>query len=183
MKNIIIVPSWIHRTFVREGISIKEILNYTKLCELISPDDLSALLSLQSYGPFSEYHISENDADALYCAWKNNIISLTKGRKPMDELDNFMASNKSKPLDKDQLKFLISGETRPEGAQKSFEIIPGDNNNLLLVLKDGYFGDQDYETQDANVIENIIRVLYGEFVQEEIAQTAIFKRYVKMLSK
>ncbi len=178
MKNIIIVPSWIQRLLARENRSIKEVLNYSKLCELVAPADMRALILLQSYGPFTEYHITDSDSTALLNTWKKNLSP-----QQLDELNVLVTSGQSTQLDKDHLKHLISGETRNDDCSKGFEVIPGDHYTLLLVLKDGYFGDQDYETQDANVIENIIRVLYGEFVQEDVARTSIFRRYVRNLGK
>ena len=177
MKNIIIVPSWIQRVLAREKMSVKEILNYSKLCDIFSTTDIRAILLAQSYEPLKAYHITDQDNKALLNIWKKNIDP-----KKVTEIDAIVNDGVNSHLDKDHFKFLINGEVREENSKKVFEVLPGDNNTLLLVLHSGYFGSQDYEDQDANVIENIISVLYGECVQEDIARTPIFKRYVKILS-
>jgi hypothetical protein len=171
MKNVVIVPGWIERTLVREHMSIKDVLDYKKISNLLNKDDVNALVLLQSYAPFQSYYISNSDGSALLNAWKRKPSSNVP-----EELDSLV--NSSTQLDKDHLKSLFRGQ---DSNGKSFEVIHGDHETLLLVLREGYFGDQDYEDQDINIIENIIRVLYGEFVPEEVAQTSIFKRYVVIL--
>lgn len=177
MKNVIIVPSWIQRVLAREHLAVKDVLCYPKLNELLAPADIRALVMLQSYGPFREYHVTETDSTALMKAW-------TTGMPPeqLSALETILDQGVGKQIDKDHLKFLIQGETRASGSEKGFEVIPGDANNILLVLKDGYFGSEDYNNQDINIVENILRVLYGEFVREQVARTSIFRRYVKALS-
>lgn len=177
MKNVIIVPSWIQRLLARERLAVKDVLCYPKLCELAAQADIRALVLLQSYGPFREYHISDSDSTALLQAW-------TTGMAPdqVTDLEERLQLGSNNQIDKDHLKFLIQGETRTSEAQKGFEVIPGDANNILLVLKDGYFGSEDYNNQDINIVENILRVLYGEYVHEQVARTPIFRRYVKALA-
>lgn len=177
MKKIIIVPSWMQRVLIREKLSTKEILSYTKLKAYFCFDDIKALVLLQSYNPFKAYHIDEDDGSALLQAWKRNNPG-----EDFSVFNSLVNSSSSNNIDKDHLKFLISGEHREAEQDKGYEIMAGDYHNLLLVLKDGYFGSEDYEQQDTNIVENILRVLYGEFMQEEIARTPIFKRYVVLLS-
>ena len=178
MKKIIIVPSWIQRVLQREHCSVKEVLSYKKLTELMSSADIRAFLLLQSHAILKDYHIGENDASALLEAW-----TTSGGAEDCKQLASLVNPSVEQSLDKDKLSALIAGECRDNSNAKEHGIFPGDSKTLLLVLKAGYFGSEDYETQDANIVENILRVLYGEFVQEEVAQTPIFKRYVTILSK
>lgn len=178
MKKIIIVPSWIQRVLERERRSIKEVLSFKHLNEVISPADIRAFLLLQSHAILKDYHIGENDASALIEAW-----TTTGGAEACKELSSLVNPSTEQTLDKEKLNLLMSGEERKSGNEKTFSVVDGDSNTLLLVLKSEYFGGEDYEKQDANIVENILRVLYGEFLQEDIAQTPIFKRYVTILSK
>lgn len=177
MKKIVIVPSWIQRTLSRERRMVTDVLSFSKLCDLLSPQDLSALVAMQSHESFSAYTVNEGDKNALVDVWKQSCPA-----KAQDALQNVLNPSNKFTLDKDHLKALISGETRDDNTAKGFEVIPASHGVILLILKDGYFGSQDYDEQDANIVENILRVLYGEFVQEEVAQTTIFSRYVRMLS-
>jgi hypothetical protein len=177
MKNVIIVPSWIQRVLAREHLAVKDVLCYTKLCDLLAPADLRALVQIQCYGPFAEYQVTESDSTALLQAWMTGM-----SQEKIDELQSLLNLGSGNQIDKDHLKFLIQGETRSTDSQKGFEVIPGDSNNILLVLKDGYFGSEDYNNQDINIVENILNVLYGEYVHEQIARTSIFRRYVKALA-
>ena len=178
MKKIIIVPSWIQRVLERQRYSIKEVLSYKNLSEVIGPSDIRTFLLLQSHAIIKSYHIGTNDASALIEAW-----TATGGSEVCKELSSLVNPSSEQSLDKEKLNLLMFGEERKSGNEKMFSVIPGDSNTLLLVLKSEYFGNEDYEIQDANIVENILRVLYGEFMQEEIAQTSIFKRYVTILSK
>lgn len=177
MKNVVIVPSWIQRVLAREHLAVKDVLCYTKLCDLLAPADLRAMVLLQSHGPFCEYHVTDFDSSALLKAWITGM-----SQEKISEMESLLNLHGDKQLDKDHLKFLIQGETRQSDVQKGYEVIPGDSNIILLVLKDGYFGSEDYNNQDINTVENILRVLYGEFVPEQVAQTPIFRRYVKAVS-
>jgi hypothetical protein len=177
MKNVIIVPSWIQRVLAREHLAVKDVLCYSKVSELLAPADIRALNLIQSYGPFCEYHITETDSTALLKAWRSGL-----SQDQVIALDEVLDPGVNHQIDKDHLKFLIQGESRASGSEKGFEVIPGDANNILLVLKDGYFGSEDYNNQDINIVENILRVLYGEFVPEQVARTSISRRYVKALS-
>lgn len=185
MKNVIIIPSWIQRLFKAEQLSIKDVLDFNKLCELMNTGDIRALIALQSHGPFAMYQVTDSDSSALLSAWQRNsknFLSDTYVSTKEITVDKLVTAANDQ-VDKDYLQSLISAEVRNQDSEKAFEVIPGDQYTLLLVLKDGYFGAQDYEVQDINVIENIIRVLYGEFAAEDVAQTTIFKRYVDLLSK
>lgn len=177
MKNVIIVPSWIQRVLAREHLAVKDVLCYPKLRDLVAAADIRALVLIQSFGPFREYHVSDTDSTALLKAWCTGMTP-----EQATDLEQSLALGTDNQIDKDHLKFLIQGETRTSGNETGFEVIPGDANNILLVLKDGYFGSEDYNNQDINIVENILRVLYGEYVQEQVARTPIFRRYVKALS-
>lgn len=177
MKNVVIVPSWIQRVLTREHLPVKDVLCYNKVADLLAPADLRALMQIQSYGPFCEYHVSDADSTALLKAWRTGL-----SQDQCMTLDEVLDPGVNNQIEKDHLKFLIQGESRSSDAQKGFEVIPGDSNTILLVLKDGYFGSEDYNNQDINIVENILRVLYGEFVPEQVARTSIFRRYVKALS-
>lgn len=177
MKNVIIVPSWIQRVLAREHLAVKDVLCYSRISELLAPADIRALVLLQSYGPFCEYHVTATDSTALLKAWTSKM-----NPEQALALEESLDLGINKQIDKDHLKFLIQGESRASGAEKGFEVILGDDCSILLVLKDGYFGSEDYNNQDINIVENILRVLYGEFVREQVARTPIFRRYVKALS-
>lgn len=177
MKKLIVVPTWIQGALERERRSIVDVLSFQKLSEVISFADIQSFLLLQSHAFVKNYHIGVNDATALVSAW-----SATGGEDKASEFSSLVNPTTQESLNKDKLNLLINGEERDSEKEKWHGVFHGDHNNLLLVLKSGHFGSQDYEEQDANIVENILRVLYGEFVQEEVAQTPIFKRYVALLS-
>ena len=95
-------------------------------------------------------------------------------------LDSLIKLNEEKNFDKDSLNKYIS-DTSNNSIE--FSILPVDHEVIFLIINKNITYSEDYIEQDINIVENILRVLYGEYVQEDIARTSIFRRYIKMLSK
>ena len=178
MKQIVIVPSWIQKVLAQNGRAVKEALEYNKLCELLTPKDRYAFLYLQSHGPFCEYQINESDSSALLNAWK-------KGLSPeqADELDSLVNSDISKQIDKDYIQALIAGVQTKQSSEKAVDVIVANTDIILVVINENYFSTSEFEHRDINIVESILRTLYGEFVPEDVCVTSLFKRYVVLLEK
>lgn len=178
MKKVIIVPSWIKKVLAREHCAITDVLSFDKMRALLAPEDIRTLLLIQSYGPFGAYHVGPSDATALLSAWRHGVNA-----DYISEFESLVTAGANSKIDKDRLQFLIKGDVEVDDHLSAFEIIPADHYTMLLVLQNGYFSSKDYDLQDINIVENILRVLYGEFVPEDVARTAIFQRYVNVLGK
>ena len=175
MRKIVIVPSLIKDVLCRQRMSIKDVLSYSKLCEILAPADLSAFLKFQSHGAYKDYLISESDSCALLDIWRQGCSS-----DQADSLELLVRHSAETSLDKDYFNHFLNSSVQEE---KSFEVIQSDFETILLVINKNISSNQDYTEQNINIVENILRLLYGEFVQEEIARLPIFMRYVNMLSK
>ncbi len=175
MRKLIIVPSLIKDVLSRYKMPVSDILNFNKLCEVLSPEDIRALLIFQYHGAYKDYLIEENNNTALLSIWQQNL-SVEK----TSFLDSLVKLNEEQNFDKDSLNKYI---TDAKESSIEFSIIPVSSETIFLIINKNLTYSEDYIEQDINIVENILRVLYGEYVQEDIARTSIFRRYIKMLSK
>ncbi len=175
MRKIVIVPALIKEVLSRHKMSVKDVLNFNKLCEVLSPEDIKALLVFQLHGAYKDYLINDNDSSALLTIWQDK---LSESKKRL--LDSLIRSNEEKNFDKDELNKYI---TDAKETDIEYSVLSVDYEVILLVINKNLTTSEDYLEQDINIVENILRVLYGEYVQEDIARTSIFRRYIKMLSK
>ncbi len=175
MRKLVIVPSLIKEVLSRYKMSVTDVLNFNKLCEVLPPDDIRALLIFQHHGAYKDYLIQESNNTALLNIWQQNL-SIEK----TSLLDSLIKLNEEKNFDKDSLNKYIS-DTSNNSIE--FSILPVDHEVIFLIINKNITYSEDYIEQDINIVENILRVLYGEYVQEDIARTSIFRRYIKMLSK
>ncbi len=175
MRKIVIVPALIKEVLSRHKMSVKDVLNFNKLCEVLSPEDIKALLVFQLHGAYKDYLINDNDNSALLTIWQDK---LSESKKSL--LDSLIRSNEEKNFDKDELNKYI---TDAKETDIEYSVLSVDYEVILLVINKNLTTSEDYLEQDINIVENILRVLYGEYVQEDIARTSIFRRYIKMLSK
>lgn len=173
MVNYILIPSFIRDTLVRRNFSVSAILDFNKIREVLSINDIAILLRLQKFNEA----ILPNSKDAfdfnLYNSWFN---SSSKENNPY--LDSALALSTQTQTDLAIKDRIFNPDQKDSSRMETYEINDLGSKYYGIVLFPGIFPNKELSS---TLIKDIIRGMYVYCPHDEIAETTLFRYYVQTL--
>lgn len=182
MNNVefVFIPSWVETVLNRNSYTFDDCLNYDKLRQILSLEDITGFLALQELDRFKD-----EIPRALFNSWKDSATGAY-----LVELDSTVYSlSRSNELKEELLLRLSSKDSNTLG-----EVMCKEENNIYykvvdinktfaaLIVYPGFFEFVKKPENEYKILVDQLKILYIYMKVFEVSFSGIFKKYVKLLA-
>jgi hypothetical protein len=177
LKQVILIPYWVHETLARKNLPLSECLNFDVLKPLSSVNDLVCFLGMQKY--CAQLMGVEGSDWSLFLQWASSAHGQNKTFFeqticPLEHSLNVQAELQAR---------LFAPESRLPHHAEPFYIYDITREVAGVVINPGFFTQEaGTEGYQAALTVQILKVLYAYNAYHEVASTPLFKRYLDLLS-
>lgn len=181
MKNILMIPYWIHEQLNRNKLRVEELLDYSKINRVLSAVDKASLLRVYTeldrlIGKRPESDVDPLPENSLYHLWE---------RTAGDHAEDFRrATNLSYDLSvsQDLTDRLFSQDSYDPRYPEPFNTYDLASTVVGVVVYPGHFVEGvPHQDKSILVLESILRVFYAYDSHHEVARHPCFKQYLRLL--
>lgn len=181
-KHAIIVPHWVLAALKRKQMSLVDVLDYSKVRQVLSVEDAATLLNLQQLyvAPF----LQDNYFGYLLSSWESSAnaeqkVELISTVVPLSYSEGNKESNllRLKKVERSQDIF-----TSEQPDQQVFELVDFNREAFALVLNVGFADAVKESAVQMNLVKSILKLFYVYFKAHEVSSHNIFAAYVKLLN-
>lgn len=178
LRNIIFIPQWIAESLMIQKEPISTILDIKKMSQFTSTNDLVGLVALNnSIGDLMGLDINLAIGPGITGCWVEN-----GGKEVQGYLENTIQPNITPNTAKDAFSRIINDKAMDHIDVDEFETIDLGRNVSAIVLKYGFFNRIDKSHIQFELIEAILQILYIYHPHHVVANTAIGRKYLELLS-
>lgn len=175
MVDFVLVPFWVEQSLSKAKIPLQTILDYNKLRDIISLQDVVSLYNFQDL----QLKVTERlNLGSLFSSWSSTAQGAYK-----QELDSVLvplSSNKEQYID----GFIqrLTPETDQETVEDSpYKIVNLGNSHIGIIIYPRFI-EYSLSPDNANdVMRELIRQLYVYNAHTEVSSTGLFEAWVKNL--
>ncbi|MNU19554.1 hypothetical protein D3C71_77830 [compost metagenome] len=178
-RNIILIPFWVHEALKRNNLPLTEVMNFKKIREILSLQDLACFMALQDYTETltgAEYmHLG-----SLYFGWQKNINA--NEHDISDFLGTIQQLADDASIKKEVYARLFDANSRCERHEKpyiSYDLTPEFEG---VVINPGFFTQIGDRQLQADIVGAMLKALYVYEPYNEVSKTPLFKRHLELLS-
>lgn len=189
-KRVILIPHWVHETLTRHQLPISEALNFNTLHRLVSANDLAGFILLNRYAHHTgieERKPGAQSADIMGGVFIN-CANLERDHEQY-LFDVVYPLTNMQQFQEELVDRLFSPDARSSNGgggiyEKPFNIYDLSPEYQGVVIYPGFFtGEAGSEHHEFNLVEEVVKALYVYAPLHEVASTAVFLRYLGLLSK
>lgn len=182
-KHPIMVPHWVLAALKRKQMSVVDVLDYSKVRQVLSAEDAAMLLNLQQLyvAPF----IQDNYFGYLLSSWESSAnaeqkVELTSTVVPLSYSEGSKESNLLR-LKKDERVFQdILVIDQPN--QQVFELVDFNREAFAIILNPGFVDSVREPAVQMELVKAILKLFYVYFKAYQVSSHNIFASYVKLLN-
>lgn len=175
-KAMVIVPYWVENVLKRNRLAFTEVLNYGKMRELMSVEDLSAFLYLQRADKIDLFKTAVNTY--LLSSWeqtrssdeKTELVSVVV---PLSYSEDIISST-TKRLERNPYTEMTQDS-------KSYGIVDFEREAFSFVIKPGFVEDMRDNAKALDCCRDILKLFYGYHEPHEVSALPIFQNYLEHL--
>lgn len=186
-KSPVLIPYWVVRVLKRNSLNLTDLLDYNKIRNVLSIEDVADLLSLQHLyvAPF----LDRNYFGRLLNSWEesasgdlkrelvSSVISLSYSEGSKES--NLLRLNRDAPNDAFS-RFDADSETTVKD-QPAFELVDFDRNVYALILKPGFTEYVSTYKGQIELVTAMLKQLYVYSKVNKVSSTTLFSSYLKLL--
>lgn len=189
--NVVVIPWWIYDTMKRNNMRPEEVFNYEALNKVVSKADLKLM---QWIGEnldqiISKAPVKRGDADFSRLTFPGLSGQPDSTWKPPkyigDESSTWEQRFMAPSTDEDLYLEAMSRErsARYSSTETGVTVLNVVRNTAIVVLRNGFFqtGKPGVEAS-LTLLRELLKVAYTYFSETEVNKTALFKRYLELLS-
>lgn len=178
LRNIIFLPQWIAESLVIQKEPLSTVLDINKMRKLTSTNDLIGLVALNdSIGDLMGLDIKLAIGKGISDCW------LARNKRDTQLfLENTVAPNVDANTAKEVFNRIINDKSLDHVDVDEFEAIDIDRDVSVIVLKYGFFNRNEKNHIQFELIEAILQILYIYYPHHVVANTAIGRKYLELLS-
>lgn len=177
------VPHWVLAALKRKQMSVVDVLDYSKVRQVLSAEDAALLLNLQQLYvvPF----IQDNYLGYLLSSWEGSAnaehkVELYSTVVPLSYSEGSKESNLLR-LKKDEAVHMdILGIDQPD--RPVFELVDFNREAFAIVLNPGFTDSVKEPAVQMALVKAILKLFYVYFKAYEVSCHNIFAAYVKLLN-
>lgn len=190
-KRVILIPHWVHETLSRHQLPISEALNLNTLHRIVSANDLAGYVLLNRYAHHTG--IEERKSDDAHADTMGGVfLSAAKVEHehekylfevvyPLTDMKQFREELVDRLFSPDARSNNYDGSAVYEKAFNIYDLSPEFQG---VVIYPGFFtGEAGSERHVFELVEEVVKALYVYAPLHEVASTAVFLRYLGLLSK
>lgn len=182
-KHPIMVPYWVSSALKRKQMSMVDVLDYSKVRQVLSAEDAAMLLNLQQLyvAPF----IQDNYLGYLLSSWESSAsveqkVELNSTVVPLSYSEGSKESNLLR-LKVDNGNFNDSlVDDRPN--QSVFELVDFDRSAFAIIMNKGFTDSVAEPTGQMTLVKAILKLFYVYFKIDLVSSHNIFATYVRLLN-
>ena len=190
-KRVILIPHWVHETLNRHKLPISEALNFNTLRRIVSANDLAGYILLNRYAHHTGIEERKPDGscgDAMGGVFMNAAKLDPDHEKylfevvyPLTSLDQFREELVDRLFSADARSNNYDGSAVYENPFNIYDLSPEFQG---VVIYPGFFtGEAGSDRHVFALVEEVVKALYVYAPLHEVASTAVFLRYLGLLSK
>lgn len=177
------VPYWVSSALKRKQMSMVDVLDYSKVRQVLSAEDAAMLLNLQQLyvAPF----IQDNYLGYLLSSWESSAsveqkVELNSTVVPLSYSEGSKESNLLR-LKVDNGNFNDSlVDDRPN--QSVFELVDFDRSAFAIIMNKGFTDSVAEPTGQMTLVKAILKLFYVYFKIDLVSSHNIFATYVRLLN-
>jgi len=165
--KILVVPGWIYRNVLRNRLNTTDILDYNKIREILSIDDMAEWLFINNRFNLNGSFLSNNNIEESF----NNLTIAQKA-----ELNNSVLPLSGTDEIAHSVTTKLIGSNPMNSCEYSFITI---ENTIYIILNEGFMTkilDSDYELE---FIKKYLKECYMIASIPEVSELSIFNLYIK----
>ncbi len=183
--KVIVIPYWIAESMRRAQMQPKECIDYRKVKEVVSTDDMLSFVAAQGllqdliggqWAPDSSWNLSE--------LWQQSMNGSTADLKV--EADNLFKISRAGYAEETKARLFTPGNNGNEWAPDYkvpfiiYDLMP---DVFGIVVHPGFFSENTTTELKLSLVEEVIKVLYVyNTANHEVAATFWFKRFLELLA-
>lgn len=177
MHNCVyLIPSWIADTLKRHGMSMGDILNFSKIKPVLSMNDL---LSLEATQRFFEQVTGVRESQSILYEWISTA----------NDVDKLYITSQLEPLSADQFqrdtvqqRLFTESDSAPVNATP-FEVVPLADLALGVIVTPGAFAGMKAHEHHLTVLRTVLKQLYVYEKHSPVAASPLYLRYLELLAQ
>ena len=179
-RNIILIPFWVHETLRRNKMELSEVLDFKKMREVLTLQDMACFLALQEYAAMltgaQEMHMG-----SLYFGWSASILANEhEVQSYLGEQVGRLAEDAS--TRKEVFARLFAENSRCERHEKPFICYDLSPEFEGVVINPGFFTQIGDRQLQSDFVAALLKALYVYEPYNEVSKTPLFKRHLELLS-
>lgn len=184
-SKVIVIPHWIAESLKRAQMQPKECIDYRKVKQVVSTDDLLTLIAAQQltqtligsqWNPTSEWDLCE--------LWQQSMNGGTESEK--SEANALFELSRAGYLEEVKARLFTAGtngDTYRPDYDKPFIIYDLMPDVIGIVVHPGFFSENPAKELKLSLVEAVIKVLYVyNTAYHELAATLWYKRFLELLA-
>lgn len=183
MKQVVLIPHWVQETLNRHKLQLVDVLDFQKISGLISIQDLASLLAMdrfeqQCYGA----DVPDKSNMELRFAWERS--AQPQQQALIQQLDR-MSFDDSVRNDVYHRLFSPDLNTDYDTGRYPKAFITYDLSPTIagVVIFPGHFADGSvHDDKSLALIESVLQIFYAYDAHHVVAQSELFKQYLRLLS-
>lgn len=179
-KSMVLVPSWVQNVLYRNRVPVADILDFAKMRKLMSAQDLSAFLSLQSADriallkPAASYHLLNSWEQCQETDGRTELVSVvvpaSRGEETIDDAYSRFGPN-------------ARGITWGGEPAAAVRIIDISREAFAVELSPNFIEAINDGEVALEVLRRVLKVFYGYLDVHSVSATPIFLSYLDALKR
>lgn len=182
--NIKIIPGWVHRSFLRNNLTIQDIRSYSKIRKILSIDDLAELMYVNRFYKIESALLGKDLELRNVCYYTDFFDQPSK--EEMIEIQNSVDRLSFSEEPAESVKMRL-------GARTSASIASNDVSDcdysmittadcIYLVLNEGFDTSMRDPAKLARFIEKYLQTCYSIYPVREVSNLPVYELYLNKLS-
>lgn len=167
--RIFILPDWIHRAFIRNGIQLTEVTNYSKVREALSIDDMAAWFWANDSLKIDNVPLT-----------RHSLLGFFSGltTEQSTELNNSVYPLAMSEASACYVSTKLRAANAMSGNEFKFVTV---NLDVFVILSEGFLNLMDTPDSRLDFVRKYLKESYRLLTTHEVSRLPIFSLYLKQL--
>lgn len=180
-KQFIIIPYWVESALARNQYNLVDVLDYTKVKNTLSVNDIAQLLAVQSMEGMAINKCFDSSW-CLFSSWRSSAQS-SSNEVELDSIISPLSCSKDLQEDLLQRLSLSSAPLVYNENDPKYRIVDFDRNITAVVLNAGF---EDFQRDQINFFKlnvDLLKSLYVSMSITEVSSYGLFVNYVRSIER
>ena len=173
-KAMVLVPYWVENVLKRNRLKFTDVLNYAKMRELMSVEDVSAFLHFQSTDQIAV--LKGVDCSILLSSWEQ-----TRSTNDPTELASVVIPlSQSEATANDAMQRYLSPATDLD--IPVFQILVVEREVLVVVVRQGFDEVMQQPARELDFLREVLKQYYVYLDVHQVSSLQVFRNYLERLN-
>ena len=173
-KAMVLVPYWVENVLKRNRLKFTDVLNYAKMRELMSVEDVSAFLHFQSTDQIAV--LKGVDCSILLSSWEQ-----TRSTNDPTELASVVIPlSQSEATANDARQRYLTPATDLE--IPVYQLVDVERDVLVVVIREGFEESMQQPAQALDFLRAVLKEYYIYMEVHQVSSMQVFRNYLERLN-